>query len=158
MKPAIRGAATAVVAAVLTAACGPAVDWTAPLPAEAFRAELKLEENLPPLKTRQVVKVRVVVKNESRLPWPADGITTDGAKVNLAYHWLAPDGAAVVFDGDRTALPKPLDAGKSVTVVATIAAPAAPGTYTLELDLVQEGVTWFGYQGSKTLRRTVTVQ
>ena len=37
------------------------------------------------------------------------------------------------------------------------AAPEAPGDYILELDVVQEGVAWFGARGSKTLRASVGV-
>ncbi|MEM6530019.1 MAG: hypothetical protein AAF653_17095, partial [Chloroflexota bacterium] len=39
-----------------------------------------------------------------------------------------------------------------------VTAPATAGRYTLEFDMVQEGVAWFGKQGSATSRHTVTVR
>jgi len=36
-------------------------------------------------------------------------------------------------------------------------APAQPGDYFLEVDLLQENVTWFGLGGSQTYRTRVTV-
>ena len=39
----------------------------------------------------------------------------------------------------------------------TVAAPSQPGEYVLELDVVEEGVTWFAQQGSAPLRLAVRV-
>jgi hypothetical protein len=36
-------------------------------------------------------------------------------------------------------------------------APAQRGDYVLEIDLLQENVTWFGLKGSRTYRARVTV-
>jgi hypothetical protein len=36
--------------------------------------------------------------------------------------------------------------------------PDVPGTYQLEVDLVQEGVAWFGDRGSPTAKRRVDVR
>jgi hypothetical protein len=40
----------------------------------------------------------------------------------------------------------------------TIRAPATPGAYALEIDLVQEGVAWFSTRGSMPLRLAVLVR
>ncbi len=70
--------------------------------------------------------------------------------VNLAYHWVGPQGAAAVWDGARTKLPADLPSGGSVQLGAKVTAPPAPGPYTLQFDLVQEGVTWFSQRGVVT--------
>jgi hypothetical protein len=78
--------------------------------------------------------------------------------LNLAYHWLAPGGPTLVFDGRRTPLPGRVAAGESVSLEASIGVPVKPGDYVLELDLVQEGVAWFGSRGSRTVRALVRAE
>lgn len=42
---------------------------------------------------------------------------------------------------------------------ANVQAPSSPGSYIVEFDMVQEGVTWFNQQGGwLTVRVPVTVQ
>jgi hypothetical protein len=80
------------------------------------------------------------VRNASEHAWTATG----SARVNLSYHWLGADGRVLVFDGRRTALPDPVEPGASLRVEQSVDAPAEPGQYLLELDLVYEHVGWFG--------------
>ena len=40
----------------------------------------------------------------------------------------------------------------------SITAPAQPGDYLLDIDLVQEGVAWFGSQGNAPIRIPVRVR
>jgi len=40
----------------------------------------------------------------------------------------------------------------------TINAPLRGGNYQLEIDLVQEGVSWFGLRGSPTLRLPIVIK
>jgi hypothetical protein len=84
--------------------------------------------------------VETVVRNASEHAWTATG----SARVNLSYHWLGADGRVLVFDGRRTALPDPVEPGASLRVEQSVDAPAEPGQYLLELDLVYEHVGWFG--------------
>lgn len=98
--------------------------------------------------------VPVTVRNGSGGSWWAQG----GAHVALAYHWRQADGSTTVFEGVRTRLPEDVAGGASATAVMTVEAPAAPGEYELVLDLVREGVTWFGDRRESNLwRRHVTV-
>ena len=85
----------------------------------------------------------VTVSNTGTVTWPAGGATP----VHLAYHWLGPTGQVVVWDGARGALPNDVAPGQSAVVTVPIISPDAVGPYTLRLDLVQEGVTWFSAQG-----------
>jgi hypothetical protein len=95
--------------------------------------------------------------NAGTLTWPDGGSNP----VRVAYHWLngsCPGGSTAVWDGVRTVLPQEIDMDESVVdLTASVTAPATPGSYCLVIDLVHEGITWFGNQGSPTLKRSVTV-
>jgi hypothetical protein len=45
-----------------------------------------------------------------------------------------------------------------VGIPLLITAPEIPGDYVLEIDMVQEGVSWFGLKGSQTWRGNVRVE
>ncbi len=96
--------------------------------------------------------VPVTITNTGSLPWLA------GMQINLAYHIWTAAGATVVWDGLRTTLPSNVNGGQSVTVNATVKAPATAGTYRIGFDLVQEGTTWFSGQGVPAGNATLNVQ
>jgi hypothetical protein len=48
--------------------------------------------------------------------------------------------------------------GTAVTIELAVKAPVEPGPWLLEIDLVDEGVTWFKDQGSSTHCVRVDVQ
>lgn len=58
----------------------------------------------------------------------------------------------------RTDVPHDVPPGTTVTIQARIVLPDQPGNYTLELDLIHEGVTWFKEQNSSPLTRWLTVE
>jgi len=87
--------------------------------------------------------VTVTVSNTGTATWPAGGATP----VHLSYHWLDPSSRMVVWDGSRALLPADVAPGQSAVVALQVASPPALGLYTLRLDLVEEGVTWFSVQG-----------
>ena len=82
------------------------------------------------------VDVEVEVVNRGTVPWTADG------NFALAYHWLAPDGDVVVWDGVRTAFDAPLAPGESRLVTAVVRTPDRGGEYRFLWDVVQEDVRW----------------
>lgn len=88
--------------------------------------------------------IDVVVRNASGGSWFQD-LTN---QINLGNHWVDCDGAIVVTDDGRGRIPGRVDPGQEVVVPLRVHAPALPGTYQLQLDLVQEGVTWFAPKGS----------
>jgi hypothetical protein len=94
----------------------------------------------------------VQVGNASGSPWPGAGAQS----VRVAYHWRDTAGREVVHDGVRTRLP-PLAPGQAQTVRFDLAGPPTAGDYVLEVDLVYEGVGWFGDHGSPTLRRPMAI-
>src|ERR1035437_2682359 len=54
------------------------------------------------------------------------------------------EGAIAVTDGAHTPIPSELRPGRSRLVPAVVIAPSVSGPYVLELDLVNEGLRWFG--------------
>ena len=64
----------------------------------------------------------------------------------------------LVEDDARLPLPQPIGPGESFEGTLSIRTPAKPGSYVLELDLVQEGVTWFAARGSSIVSVPVEVK
>ena len=133
---------------------------SAPLPGNAFRAGITALNPPPTLRAGQVANVRVRIRNVSDVTWPKLGYRgpSDGLyQVRLGNHWLDGNGREVATDDGRTALPYDLDPGDEAELQLPITAPLEAGEYVLEIDLLQEGVTWFGRQGSPTARVRVRV-
>ena len=76
----------------------------------------------------------------------------------LGYHLYAASGATYVWDGARTTVGTTIPTGSSALYNAVIRVPTAPGTYTVRLDLVHEGVTWFSDKGVPMGSVTLVVQ
>lgn len=84
----------------------------------------------------------VEVTNETEERWPG-GLDTE-PRVRLSYRL---DGA----EGARTPLPARLEPGETAIAPVDVIAPGEPGDHQLELDLVHEGVRWFGAGPTVTL-------
>jgi hypothetical protein len=135
---------------------------------DAYRAELAVTNPPTVLARGEKKQLRVQVKNISRTDWPTNGLDPsyklrssddDMYRMYLGNHWL--DNASekvVVPDDGRAALPDVIAAGESVTVSIAVNAPANPGEYILEFDLVQENVVWFAVRGSQTAKYKVRVE
>lgn len=130
-----------------------------PLPIEAFHAELRWSQP-PPTTLRQGLKqtVYVTVRNLSESVWPALGEVGGNYSLFVGNHWLDDQNNIVINDDGRGSLLHDLNPGEEMEVLLTITAPPTRGVYTLEIDMLQEGVTWFGLRGSKTLRATIRVE
>jgi hypothetical protein len=91
----------------------------------------------------QTTTLPVTVRNTSTEAFPAgDGV------FGLSYHLLTANGQTIQHDHPRTYLRAPLEPGQQTQLDLAIAAPATPGTYRLELDLVWEGVMWLSDIGN----------
>ena len=64
----------------------------------------------------------------------------------------------MIHDDGRAPLASDLRPGESREMELTVNAPKEPGEYTLEVDGLQEGVSWFALKGSKTARARVRVE
>jgi SAM-dependent methyltransferase len=120
------------------------------LPAEAMRARIEPLDVPSPVGAGQLAPVRARITNVADRTWPA------GQLIRLGNHWLR-DGEPLRWNDGRTDLPHDLAPGASVELELPVVAPDEPGTYTLELDVVQEAVTWWAEVGSEPVRTAVTV-
>ena len=130
---------------------------TGPLPAEAYRARLSFAYEIPEkVRAGERASIHVLVKNESQLAWPYSGQTDGKYQIRVGNRWLDQSGKAL--DDARGALAYDLRPGDIAEVRIIAKAPVTRGSYTLELDLVQEQVTWFSEKGSEPLRVKVAVE
>ena len=132
------------------------------LPDEAFKAQITFVS--PPVKLRAGEKavVQVKIKNVSNVQWWARGAqfnTSTDSKfiVAAADRWLKADGSLLTNMDGRYGITKDLKPGEEDEVPLTVTAPATPGDYTLEVDVVQEAVAWFSDKGSPTAKIKITV-
>jgi hypothetical protein len=121
-----------------------------PLPPQAFSARIAPTAPALRLPAGEQSPVSARITNTSLVDW--------STPVNLGNHWLTADGAMLAYDDARGAVPVPLRVGESTEASVSVTAPNVPGQYLLELDLVQEGVAWFGVHGSPTARIPVVVE
>jgi len=128
------------------------------LPAAGFKASLAVEVPLPQLQAGAPFCIDVKVTNASPIAWPESRDGNGRDLVVLGNHWLTTEGRMIIQDDGRTPVMQGLNPGESATIPLWITAPTAAGTYTLELDMVKEGVAWFKQRGSKTCRVTVEVR
>lgn len=136
----------------ITEANGPLLD-------DAFQAMITMPA--PPMRLRagQKETIHVVVKNASEYVWSARGQSDGKFFLNAADVWFEAGGNKLVTNLDgRTTIPHDLYPGEETTLPLEITAPATPGEYVLEIDMVQEGVGWFKDRGSTPLRIRVQVE
>jgi hypothetical protein len=96
----------------------------------------------------------VEVANGGSCAWEA----SETSGVFLADRWLDQAGQVLRHMDGRARLSKSLAPGEVAMLEISVNAPAGTGERILELDLVEEGVTWFREQGSLAHRVKVEVQ
>jgi SAM-dependent methyltransferase len=121
------------------------------LRAAAFKARLTADRSSLSVRAGELVTLGVTVENCSPHVWPALP-NARGYRINLANHWLDQDGELVQRDDGRCPLPYDLAPGSRAELMLHVTAPPLDGSYWLELDLVQENVSWFAERGSEVLR------
>ena len=89
--------------------------------------------------SRSGSSVSATIRNDSIATWTIGG----ASPVDVGVHWFDASGNVLVWDGPRTALSAPLGPGESVTVSVRLG-PAPAGAAFVVIDLVSEGVAWFG--------------
>ena len=112
-------------------------------------ASLELE----PVRAGAVAAAAVVAENAGTVAWRSHG--EEG--VQAAYHWLDDRGNPIVWDGERTPLPRPVEPGETVRLELRVRGPIPPGRYRLAVDLVAEHRAWFEELGSEPVGREVDV-
>lgn len=132
-----------------------------PMPASGHRVEWGTPGVPCTMKAGSTVAVAVVVTNAGDQTWRDIPNSQEGkGAVRLGYRWWAAGNAktpAVDYGHARGDLAAPLPPGGSAPMTVKVVAPAAPGAYLLQLDLVEELVVWFEVRGANRLVVPVTV-
>jgi hypothetical protein len=108
----------------------------------AYRAHLEPFERDHRFAPGESRAVHVSVSNDGDQRWEWDGELPP--HVRLGYRWRSADGELDLGEGPRSKLPHTLVPGATAIAAVTVHAPEREGRYRLEIDIVQEGVRWFG--------------
>jgi len=124
-----------------------------PLPDSGFRAQITAPDPPERLRTGQVAVINIKVKNTSDVIWyPQGGVTTDRTDnqfyIAAGNRWLDKDGKLTSEPEGHNGIVKDLKPGEETDMTLQITAPKQPGDWTMQLDMVQEGVAWFSEKGS----------
>jgi hypothetical protein len=122
-----------------------------------MRASVSCQNAPASLAAGEPSKLDVLVRNTGGAAWPALGDAEGRGAVRLRDRWLKPDGTVLTDEDAAARIPFDMEPGDTAGLALAVNAPRAPGEYVLELDVVQEGVAWFGARGSQTLRANVKV-
>jgi hypothetical protein len=107
------------------------------------------------VKVGETYVLDIDVKNTGAQPWFGHATS---AWVDASYRWLDPKGNVLPLEGKRTILTNAvLQPGMTEHMKLQVVAPPNPGSYTLWVSMVQEGVTWFYWEGATPLVLQVTV-
>ena len=133
-----------------------------PLPARGFRAQIVLIDPPAKLRVGQKETINVRVKNASDVFWWARGGEPNDRNDNKFYiaigdRWLDESGKLLSEMDGRLGISKDMRSGEELELPLLITAPDKPGEYILEVDMVQEQVSWFSDKGSPTARTKVSV-
>lgn len=129
-----------------------------PLPYEASLAGFAAAGVPGLMRAGEEATISVTVKNLSGYVWPARGRKDLTYTLNVADSWLDGGGRIVNNLDGRAGIPRDLWPGEEAVVPLKIKAPKEPGVYVLEIDMVQEGVTFFKERDSEPLHLTVRVE
>jgi hypothetical protein len=128
-----------------------------PLPDSGFKAQITVVGPPAKIARRERADLTVLVKNNGDATWPMRGRAGDGIfQINLGDHWIDSGGKDVKVD-ERVSLPRALKPGEEVEMSLGIVADQ-PGDFTVEVDMVQEGVAWFAQKGSQPARFKIKVE
>lgn len=133
-----------------------------PLPDSGFKAQITAPDPPERLRVGQVAIINIKVKNTSDVIWyQRGGVTTDRTDnkfyIAAGNRWLDKDGKLTSETEGHNGIPKDLKPGEETEMTLQITAPKQPGEWTMQLDLVQEGVSWFSERGSPVTNIKVQV-
>lgn len=130
---------------------------TVPRPLESFREELRAVSIASG--RGRLLGLSIVARNLGNRPWPDVNDSRGRYAVQSSYLWWSEDAHQVVLcDSVPTPLPLSVAPGDSVVFDLPVIRPSDPGSYVLVIDMVQEGVGWFGDHGGQPLSLPVDVK
>jgi hypothetical protein len=95
----------------------------------------------------------VIVRNVGTATWPAVADIDGRYAVTLHARWLRTDGTPTSEQKPPVRIPYDMEPGDTAGLRLETLAPAAPGQYVLELNIVQDG----GPMGSEPMRMDLNV-
>ena len=107
----------------------------------SHRAEITIARVPTRLPAGSTVLIKVEARNTSGSDWPR------GTGLKFGNHWKQADGEMLAYDDGRAEVSDPIPDGETVMRRLPVTLPAEPGRYLLEVDLVEEMITWFGALG-----------
>jgi 4-amino-4-deoxy-L-arabinose transferase-like glycosyltransferase len=122
-----------------------------PPPPALYRVEWADSPVPPRMSPGQTSTVQVTARNTGNVYWPSGGIMP----VRVGHRWLNAVGQMVDEAQQRVSLPGDVPPDAEFTVQVELVAPAEPGRYTLQLELIQENFAWLSTQGAETKDFTV---
>jgi hypothetical protein len=120
-----------------------------------YREEIVAFDPPAVMRPGERVEIRTKVRNIGNATWPAVGTKDFRYQINMGDRWIR-DG--VTSEDNRAVMNADLPPGGETEIKLTINAPKVQGEYTLEIDMVHEGVTWFKERGARALQLKVHVQ
>ena len=139
-------------------ACRKAQGYAAPDALKHFVAQLSLEETPETCQAASELTFKLRVENIGLARWSSTGETpNDKGAIFLGSHLLRDTEDEVDWDYGRAPLPRDLEPGDTANLELKVRAPATPGRYIVEFDMVAEHITWFEDNGSGTLRHELVV-
>lgn len=109
---------------------------------DAYQASIEPHEPIVSFALSEQRHVVMRVRNEGSERWP-DSLD-ERPLIRLSYRWLDRDGGVHTPEGPRSAFPRAVHPGECVLAPLHVDAPGTAGEYVLEVDVVHEGVRWFG--------------
>lgn len=128
-----------------------------PMPDEAYRPAFALEPPTAIFATGEEIALKVGITNTSAHDWAVARRADGSGGIALSFHLYDEGHRQLRWDNRRFPLPADVPAGRSIEMVIGVSAPDTTGRYHVELDLVQEGMTWFSARNGATLRFPILV-
>ncbi|MEX2660490.1 MAG: hypothetical protein WD227_01120, partial [Vicinamibacterales bacterium] len=100
---------------------------------------------------------RLRITNTGTVTWSARG-RRFGGQVTCGLKICDLEGKVLREDLGRTPLSRDVVPGDEISIDLSVTGVPEAGRYELRYDMVVEGVTWFEFQGSSCLRRTLDVR
>jgi hypothetical protein len=114
-----------------------------------FIARIRYEGTAIEAKPTDVIIIPIEIENKGSTRWDSH---ENQHPVHLSYHLLNAEGDMIAFDNRRTSFTPSIEPHELRNVDLTVTVPPDLGHYLLEIDVVQERVTWFKDKGSLTLQ------
>lgn len=125
----------------------------------ALDATLTMLEGVHICRPNEELRFEIEAENSGFVTWLARGETgTERGAVRLGTHLLHDTEEEQAWEYGRALLERDIAPGESARFSIQLQAPAQPGKYIIEFDLVDEHLAWFEELGSGVLRHELNVQ